>query len=84
MSKMSNKTLVYSVAGGCPVFFEYEDELFPTVYTLWEYPGMLQTVFTYSEVMRASLDVVHINNRFRTHGESRTCRLARRSLRVQI
>ena len=49
VSKMTNKTVVYTVAGD-PVFFEYEGRLYPTVYTLWRFPKMLRTLYTHSEV----------------------------------
>ena len=48
--KMSNKAFVYQVAGGNPVFFEYDEELFPTVYALWKYPKLAEGLLTYSEV----------------------------------
>lgn len=50
VSKLSNRALVYTVSGSNPCFFEYDDQLYPTIYTLWEHPQMLPTLLTYSEV----------------------------------
>ncbi len=49
VSKLSNKALVYSVAGD-PVFFEHEGKIYPTVYTLARHPALLPTLFTHSQV----------------------------------
>ena len=50
MAKLSNKTFVYSAGGGNPVLFEHEDNLYPTVYALWQFPHMSPALLTYSEV----------------------------------
>ena len=50
MAKLSNKTFVYSANGGNPVLFEHEDNLYPTVYALWQFPHMSPALLTYSEV----------------------------------
>lgn len=50
VAKLSNKTFVYSVGGGNPVLFEHEDNLYPTVYALWQFPHMSPALLTYSEV----------------------------------
>jgi translation initiation factor 2D len=49
VTKLSNRCFAYSVAGN-PVFFEHEDVIYPSVYTLWAYPDMLPTLYTHSEV----------------------------------
>ena len=50
VAKLSNKTFVYSAGGGNPVLFEHEDNLYPTVYALWQFPHMSPALLTYSEV----------------------------------
>ena len=53
MTKLSNRTSVYSLAGsGNPLFFELDHGgLYPTVYTLWRYPSLVPVqIATYSEV----------------------------------
>ncbi|KAG7589761.1 PUA-like superfamily [Arabidopsis suecica] len=44
LSKFQNRVLVYSIEGGCPMFFDIDGrgtEIFPTVFALWEAPEML-------------------------------------------
>uniref|UniRef100_A0A1J3F1X5 Eukaryotic translation initiation factor 2D n=1 Tax=Noccaea caerulescens TaxID=107243 RepID=A0A1J3F1X5_NOCCA len=44
VSKFQNRVLVYSIEGGCPMFFDIDgrgNEIFPTVFALWEAPEML-------------------------------------------
>ena len=53
MTKLSNRTSVYSLAGsGNPLFFELDHGgIYPTVYTLWRYPSLVPVqIATYSEV----------------------------------
>lgn len=51
-SKLSNRTVVYSI-GGSPLLFDPDgrgDFILPTVYALWLLPHMLPTIYTHSEV----------------------------------
>ncbi|CAN8235547.1 unnamed protein product [Cochlearia groenlandica] len=44
VSKFQNRVLVYSIEGGCPMFFDIDgrgNEILPTVFALWEAPEML-------------------------------------------
>ncbi|KAL1212492.1 hypothetical protein V5N11_034847 [Cardamine amara subsp. amara] len=44
LSKFQNRVHVYSIEGGCPMFFDIDGrgtEIFPTVFALWEAPEML-------------------------------------------
>jgi translation initiation factor 2D len=44
LSKFQNRVIVYSIEGGCPMFFDIDGrgtEIFPTVFALWEAPEML-------------------------------------------
>ncbi|KAL6770629.1 hypothetical protein ACKKBF_B32020 [Auxenochlorella protothecoides x Auxenochlorella symbiontica] len=53
LSKLNNRSLVYGIEGGDPLFFDptgHGDRLFPTVYTLARFPDMLEKLYTYSPV----------------------------------
>lgn len=53
INKMSNKSIVYSLEGGDPLFFDpsgHGDRLYPTVYALARYPNAVESVATYSPV----------------------------------
>jgi len=51
--KLKNKATAYTCGGPNPLFFDSEGRgelLMPTVYALWRWPHMIETLYTYSEV----------------------------------
>ncbi|XP_072030965.1 eukaryotic translation initiation factor 2D-like [Amphiura filiformis] len=44
-------TVMVYCLNGDPVFFEWEKQLYPTVYLLWKYPGILPCLITWPPVL---------------------------------
>lgn len=46
----SGQSVTLYIKGGNPVFFEIENEVFPTVYTLWAFPDLMASFTTWPPV----------------------------------